>query len=396
MLTPPVVITGIGAITALGNSARASWEGLLQGRSGVRTLSRCAPVSGYAAAAAEIDIALAPFQDRLQAYALRAASEAMGHAGFRFGPPEGRRLAIVMGCSLLGAESLMALAYRCDTTPGHVPPWLLPAAMANGPASQLAGMYKAEGLALTINTACCSGMDAIGLGRLLLQSHQADIVLCGAAEAQVVSWVIATSGALRTMAKAGFSPEESSRPWDAQRTGMVIGEGAACVVLERAGEAGGRGLASIDAYASACAPVSFVTPDLESVVRCLGAVRDTANPARQQGLVVHGSGTLLGDHVEMAAIAEVFGLDCPQVHAWATKGAFGHPLGAGCAIDIVMSVMALREHAVPPTRNLYQLDPQAPPVRMAQYPVYHPMGSITLIAMGFGGHHAAMRLGACL
>lgn len=390
-------ITGMGAITALGNSVQSSWDALIAGETGVHALTRCAPIPGYAAAAAEVDIALEPYQDRLAALAIHAADEAMTHAGFLrdYWPPL-NRLAIVIGTSLLGMQSLVDSTeqFRIEG-PRRLPPWSLPAVMSNGPAAALAVLWQATGPVFTINTACASGIDAIGLGCTLLRDGQADVVLVGGAEAAIVPWILAAAGALRALANDKHVPEEACRPWDSERTGTVLGEGAGMVVLERRDDAERRGapvLAVCEKYHSACKAASFVAPDVESIQRCLEATRAPWKEA--QGLCFHGSSTGLGDTSEMEAIAATFDPICPYISAWGTKGAFGHTLAAGGAIDVIMATQALRAFRVPPTRNLYKVDSRAPGLILERQSYYMPLSHIQVLAMGFGGHHAVLRLGA--
>lgn len=364
-----VVITGLGLVTPLGNNVQDSWDGILAGRSGPATIDRF-DVSRmsvqFAAMVKDFDpTAFIPGKDVKKMepfihYALGASIEAIEDADLVSDSLDLDRVGSFIGSGIggLGGIERNTLALE-NQGPRRVSPFFVPGAIINMASGQLSIRYGFRGPNLATVTACASGTHSIGQAARLIAYGDADVMVAGGTEGAISPLGVAGFAAARALSTRNDDPEHASRPWDRDRDGFVLGEGAGVVVLEslehaRArgarvyGELAGFGMSS-DAY-----HMTMPAPDGDGAKRCMdAALKDAALSADDIGYInAHGTSTPAGDGAEVEAIKRLFGgrpVDCPVS---STKSMTGHLLGAAGGVEAVFSLLALRDQVLPPTINL--------------------------------------------
>ncbi|GAB2745676.1 beta-ketoacyl-[acyl-carrier-protein] synthase family protein [Sinomonas soli] len=397
-----IVITGMGATTPLGGTVPELWEGVLSLRSGVRALSGfdpSLPVHIAGRLAVEPEQAMQPVQarrlDRSQQAAVIAAREAWADAG----APEvdGDRLAVVIGTGIGGVETLLAQDDVLEASGSRrVSPRTVPMLMANAAAAQLSIEYGARAAAMAPASACASGAEAIVHAARLIECDEADIVIAGGAEAAITPLTIAGFAQIGALSKAQGDPEAVSRPFDADRTGFVLGEGAGVVVLERAEHARARRArvhAALSGYGVTADAFHITGTDPEGVGQ-IKAIRKALRRAGIDGgdiqhVNAHATGTHVGDISEAIAVREALG---EQVAVTAPKGAVGHLVGAAGAVEAILTALTLESGIIPPTRNLDRLDPAIDLDVVAGAPRAARVEAAVSNSFGFGGHNVSLLL----
>ncbi|MFJ4097783.1 beta-ketoacyl-[acyl-carrier-protein] synthase family protein [Kitasatospora sp. NPDC089913] len=395
----PVLVTGLGATTPLGGDVPSTWAAMVAGDTGVRPIAADwaarLPVRIAGQLAVEptevLDRVLARRLDRCEQVALVAARQAWADAG----RPEvdGERLAVVIGTGTGGALTMLGQDDVLEASGVRkVSPHTVPMLMANGPAAWVSIELGARAGAHTPVSACASGAEAIALGLDLIRLGRADVVVAGGAEACVCPLTLAGFAQARAHSLRNDEPGRASRPFDVDRDGFVIGEGAAVVVLERAGFAAAR-----RARAHAVLAGAAVTSDAHHITAAAAegqvrAIRRAVSGAglspRDIGLVhAHATSTQLGDRTEAESVTAAIGSH-PVVTA--TKSMTGHLFGAAGALGALASVLALREGIVPPTRNLERQDPAVGLDVVTGAARRGPVGAVLTNAFGFGGHNASL------
>ncbi|MCY4752825.1 beta-ketoacyl-[acyl-carrier-protein] synthase family protein [Pelomonas aquatica] len=360
-----VWITGLGAVSALGQGADALADALLAGRSGVAAQpgSEEHALRPYAAAAVTVPLAagMPPAQrnlyDRHGLLALEAAAEAWAQAGLPATATEPDRAAVAWGTGLGGSTS-MELSYTQMFTarPPRVHPYTVVRVMANSAASHLAMRHQLRAAQLAVSNACASSAQAIGEALWLLRNGRADIALVGGSEAMLHIGSALGWQAMGVMAPLDAeAPEQSCRPFDDARKGLVLGEGAAALVIETEAHARARGaapLAILAGYGHSVDAVHLSRPDAAGQARAMAAaLRDAGLAPADIGYInAHGTATEVGDAVEAESIGAVFGTRAVPVSA--TKALHGHLIGAGGALELVATVQALRRQALPPSAHV--------------------------------------------
>lgn len=361
-----VVITGVGAVSACGLGREALWHAARDGDSGVRetifprilrqNVKHAAPVPR------EVwdELALSGnsrFQDRIAMAALAAAREAVGQAGLEpsdFGP----RCSVVVGSGFGGAQTLDINYHSLATAPEkRADPFSIPKIMTNAAASWIAMDMKATGPLYCVSTACSSAAQSIGLGAQLIAAGLADRCLAGGAEALLVDATFAAWEALHVMTST------KCRPFSKDRDGMVLGDGAGIVVLETEESARARGapiLAVMAGYGTTSDANDLLRPDPAGSRACMQQALDNAGLALSDiGYVnAHGTGTIANDIAETSAMRAVFGAKFDDVLVSSTKPVHGHALGAGGALEFIVTLEALRAQLAPPTLNFLGEDPK--------------------------------------
>jgi len=363
-----VWITGLGAVSALGAGAEALADALLAGRSGITAQpgSEEHALRPFAAAAVTVPLApgLAPAQrnlyDRHSLMALEAAAEAWAQAGLPATAPDPDRAAVAWGTGLGGSVSMEASYQQMFTArPPRVHPYTVVRVMANSAASHLAMRHQLRAVQLAVSNACASSAQAIGEALWLLRNGRADIALVGGSEAMLHIGSALGWQAMGVMAPLDAEqPEQSCRPFDDARKGLVLGEGAAALILETEAHARARGatpLAALAGYGHSVDAVHLSRPDAAGQVRAMTAALQDASRAGLSladiGYVnAHGTATEVGDAVEAESVAAVFGTRAVPVSA--TKALHGHLIGAGGALELVATVQALRRQALPPSAHV--------------------------------------------
>ena len=395
-------VTGLGAITPLGPDVDALEQGLLAGRSGVRLLDEpeFAELPARLAATVDLDGRLERVEartlDRVQQVALVAAREAWAHAGIPDVAPE--RLAVVIGSGIGGALTILGQDQVLrEKGPRRVSPHLVPMLMPNGPAATVGLELGARAGVHCPVSACASGAEALAVALELLRSGRADVVVAGGAEACVHPLPLAGFAQMRALSTRHDDPEGASRPYDKQRDGFVLGEGAGVLVLETEEHAAARG-ATVYAHLAGAGLASdahhVTAPDPAGV----GAARSITAALADAGLSpadighvnAHATSTPLGDIAEVRALHAALGSSRPAVTA--TKSCTGHLLGAAGAVEAIATVLALRSGVIPAIRNLDDPDDEADvdTVRTFARELAHDAALST--SFGFGGHDVSLVL----
>jgi len=401
-VTVPVAVTGLGALTPLGADVEALRTGLLEGRSGVRLLDEPEFAELPARLAATVDVTgrlervESRTLDRVQQLALVAAREAWADAGSPDVPPE--RLAVVIGSGIGGALTILGQYDVLKARgPRGVSPHLVPMLMPNGPAATVGLELGARAGVHATVSACASGAEALALAVQMLRDGRADVVVAGGAEACVHPLPMAGFAQMRALSTRHDAPEAASRPYDKQRDGFVLGEGAGVLVLERTDHAVARG-ARVHAHLAGVGTTSdayHVTapdPSGDGAARSIAmALYDAGVGPDEVGHIdAHATSTPLGDVAEARAIGLVLGAHKPPVTA--PKSCTGHLLGAAGAVEAIAAVLALRDGLVPPVRNLDDPDDDVDLDLVRTVPREHVHEVALTTSFGFGGHDVSLVL----
>jgi 3-oxoacyl-[acyl-carrier-protein] synthase II len=402
-----VFITGIGTVSPLGLDAPSTWEAMLEGRSGIDTIAAFDPspfpvriageVRGFdpERAASRKD---ARRMDRGVLFALAAADEAAADAGLEVTDPE--RVGVVVG-SAIGGIGIVEEQQRvlAEKGPGRVSPTFLPNCLVDTATSYIATKLGAIGPNFAVVSACATGSHAIGEAADLIRRGRADVFLAGGTEACITPLVLAGFCQMQALAPGNDAPQAASRPYDRGRSGFVIAEGAAVVVLESESRSRARGAkryAEVLGYGASNDAYHVATPHPESrgVIRMFTDALDAAGirPDEVGYLNTHGTGTPLGDPAETQAIKQAFGAHAYRMAISSTKSMTGHLFGAAGALEAIVAALALRDQVVPPTINLDDPDPACD---LDYVPLKAREASFDVAvsnSMGLGGHNGAVVL----
>jgi 3-oxoacyl-[acyl-carrier-protein] synthase II len=396
----PVVVTGVGAVTPLGVGARTLHERWSAGVSGIRDgEAACADFDPRDFLTAKE----ARRADRFTQLAIAACAEALADAGWEGELPfDGRRVGCVLGTGIGGISTLVdGQDSLRERGPESVSPLAVPLMMSNAAAAALSMRHGLRGPSFAISTACASGAGALGSAMRMLQSGEADAVVAGGSEAGLTPLARAAFSALDALSESGIS-----RPFDARRDGFVMGEGAAVLVLERAGDAHGRGarvLGTLRGYGASSDAYHLTAPreDGEGQAAAItAAMADAGVEAAEIDYVnAHGTSTPLNDRAETQAIKLALGERAMQIPVSSTKSAIGHLLGAAGAVEAVATLLALRDRIVPPTLGLSEpeegldLDYVPNSARPLCLDTERPALALSN-SFGFGGHNSVLCLEA--
>ncbi|WP_426511630.1 beta-ketoacyl-[acyl-carrier-protein] synthase family protein [Dactylosporangium sp. McL0621] len=400
-------VTGIGLVTPVGGTAAEVFDAMCEGRSGLSGPPPDHPLAGSVEVAAfgpPIDpLSVLPgpdarLVDRYIVMALAAAEAALADAGIVAGRDvDPYRVAVIVS-GTGGLATLDAQAVQRDKRGrAGVSPYLLPGMLPNMGAARVAMKYGLQGFSSSVGTACAAGAQSIGEGLRLLRCGEADVVVCGCSEAPLFPTLADTFGNARALARGWADPTQASRPFDRRRNGLVLGEGAGVVVLERPEHADARraarhaDLLGWGATNDAHHPTT-PRPDGSAAAECMRrAVADAGLTPADIGYVnAHGTSTKLGDVAESLAIRAVFGPYTPPVSS--TKGVTGHMLGASGVAEAAVTVEALRRGVLPPTHNLDEPDP-ACDLDHLRTPRTAPVTHALSNSFGFGGHNVSLVFG---
>ncbi|GAA3127800.1 beta-ketoacyl-ACP synthase II [Streptosporangium carneum] len=398
-----VVVTGLGATTPLGGDVASTWSALLAGQSGVRNLTEdwvdSVPVK-FAAVAAVNPTEVLPRPearrlDRAEQFALVAAREAWAHAAIEKVDPE--RLGVVVGSGIGGITTILA-AYDTFKEKGwqRLSPFTVPMLMPNGAAGWIGIEVGARAGVHATVSACATGAESIGYGIEMIRSGRADVVVAGGTEAAIHPLNIGSFAAMRAMSTRNDAPHLASRPWDKNRDGFVLGEGAGIVVLESEEHALARGakiyaVAAGVGYSADAHHIAQPEPTGAGVILAMRRALENSGltGADIKHVNAHSTSTPAGDVVETIAINEVVG-DHPLVTS--TKSMTGHLLGGAGGIESVFTILALHERIAPATINIDELDEGVAVEIVRDKPRALPDGQIAAInnSFGFGGHDVAV------
>jgi nodulation protein E len=361
-----VVITGTGVISALGNSTESFWKSLLAAASGIGEIRSIDPAQIRFKHAAEIrnynaeqhfTAKDASFMDRFAQFAVLAAREAIADAGIEWTPALREATAVITG-SCLGGRAVEETGYYelFHNGRNRVHPLTIPLSMNNAGASHICMQFGIEGPAYTVSTACASSTHAIGQAFWMVRSGAAPMAITGGSEAPFFLGSLKAWEAMRVISK------DTCRPFSAERTGMVLGEGAAMLVLEPLEAAlarGARPLAEIVGFGMSADACHITQPVATGALRAMrGALRDARLAPEQIGYInAHGTATEANDRIETAAIRCTFGGHADKLAVSSTKSMHGHALGAAGALEAVASILSLKHGVLPPTANFLTPDP---------------------------------------
>jgi 3-oxoacyl-[acyl-carrier-protein] synthase II len=406
-MTERVVITGLGAVTPLGNSAPLFWSGLIEGRSGIGPITRfdasvidthfAGELKGFDPGRA-MDPKEVRRADPFTQYAMAAAVEAVGQAGVDFAEHGGERIGVIVG-SGIGGTTTWEANHRTliERGPARVSPFFVPMMIADMASGQISMRFGARGSNFATVSACASGAHAIGESFEMIRRGQLDVILAGGSEAPITELAMAGFCSMKALSTNNEDPGGASRPFDRDRDGFVMGEGAAILVLESESHARARGaqiLAELSGYGSTADAhhITAPAPGGEGAARAMRAALASAGvPADAVGyLNAHGTSTPLNDKYETMAVHSVFGPAAPRVPISSTKSMTGHLLGAAGAVEAVACVFAVRNDLLPPTINYRNPDPECD----LDYVPNEARRAVVRVALsnslGFGGHNVTL------
>lgn len=404
-----VVITGMGAITPLGNNVDTFWDGLKQGKNGIDKIDRFnvdeyssqmgALVKGFEPRD-YIDRKEARRMDRFTQFAIAATHMAVENAGLDINKINQDRFGVVLGTGIGGLETLEEQGKTLLTKgPNRISPFFIPMMIGNMAAGQISIAFGAKGINITVVTACASSTNSIGEAFKSIRFGDADIVISGGCEATITPLAIAGFCSMKAMSTRNHDPKTASRPFDADRDGFVIGEGAGILILESYEHAVARGaniLAEVVGYGSTSDAyhITAPSPDGEGAVRAMReAIRYAGiEPHMVDYINAHGTSTPYNDKFETTAIKKVFGDHAYKLAVSSTKSMTGHLLGAAGGIEAIAVVKMLQEQFIAPTINYTTPDPECDLDYVPNVGRKAKIEYALSNSLGFGGQNASILL----
>jgi 3-oxoacyl-[acyl-carrier-protein] synthase II len=405
-----VVVTGVGIVSALGIGRHETWDAALAGRSGAGPLTLFDPADHHSRIACEVpgfdpaaflDRKLARRYDRSETLAVAAAKLAVEDARLVL-PEKSPEVGVAVGCGS-GGNATYENAHRTllERGPERVSPLTVPIAIANMSAGAISIELGLQGPLQCHITACASGTHAIGEAAEIIRRGAADTMLAGGSEAAITPFVMAALDATRALSRHNDDPAGASRPFDRDRDGFVMGEGAAVLVLERADRAFARGaqvLCEVAGYGATCDAFHVTEPEPSGRAQAdaiAAALRRAGRePAEVDYVNAHGTSTAAGDPVEVRVLRTALGETAASTAVSSTKSMHGHCMGATGAIEAALCAMAIETGTVPPTINLDHLDPECEGVDHVRSARSAPLRVALSNSFGFGGHNAVLALTA--
>jgi len=406
-----VVVTGLGCVSPLGRAVESTWKAAREGRSGVGPITRFDP-DGYpvriaAEVTGEVDAGDLPPKelrrlDRFLLFALGAAREAQADAALDPEKLAPERIGAAIGTGIGGLGTLSTQdRVLCERGPRRVSPFLIPMVIGNMASGYVSLRHGLRGPNVCHSSACATATHSLGEAARMIERGDADAMLAGGSEAPITELGVAGFASMRALSTRNDEPERASRPFDRDRDGFVIGEGAGVLVLESLEHARARGArirAELVGYGASADAAHLTLPDEqgEGARRCMAlALADAGlEPEEVDHLSAHATGTPGGDPVEAAAIRALFGAHAERLAVTAPKGAMGHLLGAAGAVEAILCVRTLETGIVPPTVNLDDPDPDCALDHVAPRARQTAVRVALSNSFGFGGTNAAIALRA--
>ncbi len=406
-----VVVTGLGALTPIGKNVAEFWQGLLEGRNGIVRISRFDPSEFGSQIAGEIHD-FDPL-DRLERkevkrldpfaqYALYAAVEAVEDSGLlQYDGLDKHRVGVIVSSGIGGIDTLeREMQKMFQKGPSRVSPFLVPMMIPDIAAGHVAIKYGFKGPNFCVVSACASSAHAIGEAMKMIQRGDADVVVVGGAEAPIIRTALAGFSSARALSTRNGEPDRASRPFDAERDGFVMGEGAGIVVIESLSHAlkrNARIYAELKGYGATADAYHITAPDPSGE----GARRSMQIAIEDAGLTIddidyinaHGTSTKLNDKTETLAIKQVFGDRAYKIPISSTKSMVGHLLGAAGAVEFIVSVLSVVNDTVHKTRNYEHPDPECDLDYVPDGPRKVTVRNALSNSFGFGGHNASLIVG---
>lgn len=399
-----VVITGMGAITPIGNNVAEFKEAMFAGKNGIDTITKFDVTDSKWTLAGEVKNfdAAAIFgkpavknTDMFTLYAMAAADEAMAQSGLQ-GQIASDRIGVCFGSGIGGMDTLCTEHQNLlEKGARKVSPRFVPKMIYNIAAGNLAIRYNANGPCTAVSTACATGATAIGEGYRTILHGYADAMICGGSEAAINALTVAGFGNCQALSTA-TDKDNACMPFDKRRNGFIMAEGAGVMVLEEYEHAVARGaniIAEVCGYGSTCDAHHVTAPDPEAKYTAkafLDAYDNCGVPAEKIYVNAHGTSTPLNDATETAALKRAFGEDAKKLHISSTKSMTGHMLGATGTVEAIAAVLALTEGLVPPTINYKEADPELDLDYTPNTAVKADLELAMSSNLGFGGHNAVV------
>ena len=369
-----VVVTGLGIVCPVGNNVDTAWKNILEGKSGIGTITRFDPApfaSHIAGEVKDFDVStiLSPKEarrvDTFIHYGLAAGIQALEDAGISKAPDNAERIGVNIGSGIGGlplieeTDKLLA-----DSGPRKISPFFIPGAIINMVSGNLSIMYGLKGPSLAVVTACTTATHCIGDSARLIEYGDVDVMVAGGAESCVSPLGVGGFSAARALSTRNDDPATASRPWDIGRDGFVLGEGAGVLVLEEYEHAKARGAkiyCELPGFGMSADANHITAPceDGEGAARCMNnAIKNAGiSPNDINYVNAHGTSTPLGDIAETVAIKRMFAAQSKNIAVSSTKSSIGHLLGAAGGVEAVFTALAIRDQIAPPTINLHDQDP---------------------------------------
>ncbi len=403
-----VVITGLGIVSPLGSTVADAWNGICNGRSGIRAITRLdtsafpCRIGGEVVGFNAEDYMPAKDVRRFDpfvSYGIAAAIQAVQESGIEVTEANAPRIGIVMGAGIGGLHTIEDTTEKWleSRTPRKISPFFIPGSIINATAGQVSIHFGLRGPNLAIVTACTTSTHAIGIAARTIQYGDAEVMIAGGAEMAFTPLGLGSFGQAKALSLRNDEPERASRPWDRDRDGFVMSEGGGAVVLEEYEHARARGAQIYAEFAGfgMSGDAHHITAPPEdgegARLAMANAIRDAGvAPAEIQYINAHATSTELGDRAETIAIKRAFGAAARQVAVSSTKSMTGHLLGAAGVVEAIFSILAIRDGILPPTINLENPDPECDldyvPGSARRAPVQMALSN----SFGFGGTNGSL------
>jgi len=405
-----VVVTGLGAVTSLSCKVEDLWQRILRGESGIHEIRLFDTTEHKVKFGGDLyDWSMGDYVprkdanriDRFTQFAMVAGIDAVNHSGIDFTKEDPFRCGVILGSGIGGLNEIETQVERLlHKGPDRVSAFTIPKLMVNAASGHVSIQYGLRGPNYAVATACASATNAIGDAFKAIQYDDADVMITGGTEAAITPMGIAGFANMKALSERNDAPIKASRPFDRERDGFVLSEGAGLLVFEELEHAKARGaniLAEVLGYGASADAGHITQPDEGGVGAAKAMERALVDGKIDPGTIgyinAHGTSTPLGDAAETAAIKKVFGEHAKNLSISSTKSQLGHLLGASGGVELVFSVLALRDSLIPPTINLENPDPKCD----LDYTPNQPRERELLAAMsnsfGFGGHNASVIIG---
>jgi 3-oxoacyl-[acyl-carrier-protein] synthase II len=406
-----VVITGMGAVTPLGNSVADFWKAMLESRSAATNITKFDATNHITKFACEVKNLsttniIEPKElkriDEYAQFALIAAHEAVQDSGLEFEKENRERIGVLVGSGIGGIKSFEEEHRKfLEGGPRRVSPFFIPLMIIDIAAGHISIKYNLQGPNYSVVSACATASHAIGDALKIIQRGDADVMICGGAEAAICPMSIAGFNSIKAISTRNDDPPKASRPFDRKRDGFVMGEGGGIVILEELEHARKRGAKiyaemrgigfTADAY-----HITAPTPGGEGAIRAMSlCLKDSGlNPEEVHYLNAHGTSTPYNDKSETEAIKKVFAADSYTLNISSTKSMIGHLLGAAGSVELIAAVLAIKNGIIPPTINYEEPDPDCDLNYTPNVPVERKVYAAMSNTFGFGGHNAVLAVSA--
>ena len=403
-----VVVTGMGIISPLGNELEATWQNILAGRSGAKTVTAfdvtdyptkfAAPVENFDDVN-HLDVKTKRRVDEFVQYGLVASKHAIENSGLELNSIDSSRIGVSIGSGIGGLDTIEKNALTLDKKgPRKISPFFVPGAIVNMVSGLVSIEYGLHGPNLSIVTACSSGNHSIGFSARSISHGDCDVMITGGSEMAITPLGLGGFSAVTALSTNNENPTKASRPWDKDRDGFVLGDGAGVLVLEEYEHAKARSAniyAEVIGFGMSSDAFHMTAPAEDgkgAKQAMISALKDAdLDSSKIDYINAHGTSTPLGDIIEANAIADIFSTSQEQIAVSSTKSMTGHLLGAAGAIESIFSILSLRDSRLPPTINLDNLDADAPKLNyVANESQEKEINYVLNNSFGFGGTNASL------